>query len=240
MKRQVSPVFWPVPRKGYVWSLNPSPGPHPIKESVPLGIVLRDLLAYAENLREAEIILKSGKVRVDGRIRRDEGFPVGVMDVVEMPDSKQCFRLLPSRKGVLLHPIPEEESAFKLCRVESKNTVKGGHLQYHLHDGRNLLVKEGATRQGTEAFYNNHDVLKVTLPDVSVLDHLKFGEGLLAIVTGGESKGRYGKIERIERRGNFPDTATLMTSNKEEVRTIADYVFPIGSISSLISLPKGV
>jgi len=240
MKRQVSPVFWTIPRKGYVWTVKPSPGPHRIRESIPLGIVLRDLMGYAETLREAEIILKSGKVEVDGRTRRDEGLPVGLMDVVEMPESKQYFRLLPSRKGVILHPITKEESTFKLCRVESKTTVNEGHIQYNLHDGANLLVKTNNPLRPAGTSYKRYDALKVTVPQIIVLDHLKFAEGILALVTGGESRGRYGKVQSIEKRGNFPDTVTLTTSNKEEVRTIADYVIPIGSDSPLISLPKGV
>ena len=240
MKRQVSPVSWPIPRKGYVWAVRPSPGPHGTAESLPLGVVLRDMLGYADNLREAEVILNAGRVKVDGKTRQDEGFPVGIMDVIELVDAKQYFRLLPSRKRPILHAISRDESTFKLCRIESKTTVAGGHVQYNLHDGRNLLVRISDPLRPQGNTYNRCDTLRITVPELTVLDHLRFSEGLMALVTGGGSSGRYGKIESIQKRGNFPDTVSLISPEKTEIRTIVDYVFPIGVDSALISLPKGV
>ncbi|MCD6263994.1 30S ribosomal protein S4e [Candidatus Bathyarchaeota archaeon] len=238
MKREVSPVFWPIHRKEKVWAIRPSPGPHGIAESFPLLVILRDLLGYAETRREAKIIIKEGKVKVDGRVRYDERFPVGLMDVVEIPDVEQYFRVLPSKKGLTLHPISREESRFKLCKIVSKTTVKGGHIQLNLHDGRNLLIRVEDPLHPVEDVYRVHDVLKIGLPGQELEDHLRFEEKALALVTGGKSRGKYGQILGVERHPGLPTMVTLRTPEGEEVRTIIDYVFPVGVDSPIISLPR--
>ena len=240
MKREVSPVFWPIHRKEKVWAVRPSPGPHGIAESLPLLLILRDILGYAETHREAKILIKEGKIKVDGRTRRDDRFPVGLMDVIEILDAKQHFRVLSSRKGLILHPISREEREFKLCRIESKTATRGGHIQLNLHDGRNLLIRVEDPLQPLEDVYKVYDVLRIAVLDQSVEDQLKFKEGVLALVIGGKSKGRYGQILGIEKRPGFPTTVTLRTPEDDEVRTIIDYIFPVGIDSPLISLPRGV
>jgi len=238
IKREVSPIFWPIHRKEKVWAVHPSPGPHGVRESLPLLVILRDLLGYAETRREAEIVMIEGKVKVDGKVRTDERFPVGLMDVIEIPDANQCFRVLSSEKGLTLHAISREESKFKLCRIESKTTERGGHVQINLHDGRNLMIKAEEPLRATDNIYKIHDVLRIEAPNQEVMDHLRFGEGVLALVTGGKSRGLYGQILDIERRPGFPETVTLRTPEGKEIRTIIDYIFPVGVNSLLISLPE--
>jgi small subunit ribosomal protein S4e len=237
IKREVSPAFWPIHRKDQAWAVHPSPGPHGIRESLPLLVVLRDLLGYAEIRREAEILLVEGKIKVDGRRRADERFPVGLMDVIEIPDANKYFRVLPSGSGLILHPISREECKFKICRIESKTTERGGQVQLNLHDGRNLLIKAEEPLRANDNIYKIYDVLKVEISNQEVMDHMSFGEGMLALVTGGKSRGRYGKVLNIERRPGFAETVTLRTPEGKEIRTIIDYIFLVGVDSPLISLP---
>jgi small subunit ribosomal protein S4e len=236
-KREVSPIFWPIHRKEQVWAVHPSPGPHGSNESLPLLVVLRDLLGYAENRREAEVMLTEGKIKVDGRMRTDERFPVGLMDVVEIRDANQYFRVLPSGKGLTLHPISKEEGKFKLCRIESKTTERGGHVQLNLHDGRNLLIKASEPLHPSEEAYKIHDALRIDVSSQDVLDHLIFRDGILALVTGGKSRGQYGQILDIENRPGAFSTAIVRSPNGKEIRTVIDYIFPVGIDSPLISLP---
>ncbi|MEM3193440.1 MAG: S4 domain-containing protein, partial [Candidatus Bathyarchaeia archaeon] len=67
LKREMTPTFWPIHRKKFVWALKPSPGPHPIERCIPLGVIVRDLLGLAETMREAKKIIAQGKILVDGR-----------------------------------------------------------------------------------------------------------------------------------------------------------------------------
>jgi len=238
LKREVSPVFWPIHRKEKVWAVRPSSGPHGSRESLPLLVVLRDLLDYAETRREAEIMLTEGKIKVDGTTRTDERFPVGLMDTLEIPDTSQSFRVLPSKSGLVLHPVSSEESTFKLCRIESKTTTRNGHIQLNLHDGRNLLVKTADHLRPAEDIYKVLDVLRIRVPGQEILDHLKFRERALALITGGKSRGRLGQILSVEKRPGLLDTVTLRSRDGSETRTVISYIFPVGIDSPLISLPE--
>ncbi|KON31175.1 30S ribosomal protein S4e [miscellaneous Crenarchaeota group-15 archaeon DG-45] len=232
-KREMSPRFWPIHRKEHAWSARPSPGPHPIAESLPLMVMVRDTLGYAETGREARMIIKQGRVLVDGRPRRDEGYPVGVMDIVELPDAGQAFRALPAPGGRLeLHPIKGDEAGYKLCRIVGKTTARGGRAQLNLHDGRNVVPEDGGR-------YKVSDVLQLSIPDQEVLGRVSFEPGVLATVTGGRSQGRHGVVTGLGTEPGWKRTATVRTPDGEEIRTLAAYVFAVGSGRPLISLPGG-
>lgn len=234
LKREASPRIWPIPRKRFVWAPRTSPGPHPIAESIPLMIVVRDILGYAETGREARIIIKEGHILVDGRVRRDPGFPVGVMDVIEIPKAGQTFRVLPaSRERLRLHPIEVGEAGFKLCRIIGKTTLNGGRTQLNLHDGRNILLEDG----GRE--YKLNDVIKLRIPEQEILEHVRFEKGAKALVVGGSSRGIYGSIIEINAEPWKRRTAVLMTPEREEITTLVRYLFAVGSDRPLISIPGG-
>lgn len=102
-----------------IWAPRPSTGPHKLRECLPLVLILRNRLKYALTMKEAKSICMEKLVKVDGKVRTDEGFPAGFMDVVEMSRSSDAFRLLYDTKGrFVLHRIDEKECAYKLCRVQ--------------------------------------------------------------------------------------------------------------------------
>jgi small subunit ribosomal protein S4e len=82
LKRRAAPRTWPLPRKGTKWVLRPGPGPHPQEECLPLGLALRDILHITASARESRILLREGKVRIDGKVVKDPARGVGLMDVV--------------------------------------------------------------------------------------------------------------------------------------------------------------
>jgi len=57
----------------------PSPGPHKLRESLPLTVFLRNRLKYALTGKEVTAILKQRLVKVDGKVRTDETYPAGFM-----------------------------------------------------------------------------------------------------------------------------------------------------------------
>ncbi|MEM4788723.1 MAG: S4 domain-containing protein, partial [Ignisphaera sp.] len=95
LKRLAAPAFWPILRKEYKWITKPSPGPHLLERCIPLLVLIRDVLKLAENAREAKKIIFDGEVLIDGRVRRDFKFPVGLMDVVSIPKINMYIRIVP-------------------------------------------------------------------------------------------------------------------------------------------------
>jgi small subunit ribosomal protein S4e len=232
LKRYNAPENWPIHPKEYTWTVKPSPGPHPLKGSLPLLIVVRDILQIADNAREAKRIINQGDILVDGRVRKDYKFPVGFMDVIELPKSEKIYRVLPDEKGrLVLHPIPHENKDFKLCRIEDKTTIKEGKTQLNLHDGRNCLVEDE---------FKTADVLVLKVPEQNIQDHIKFESGSTGLVTGGKHIGELGSIKEITiTESSMPNTVVMETSDGKTFLTLKDYVFVLGKEKPIISLPGG-
>ena len=240
LKRNPAPRFWPIHRKEAVWIVRPSSGPHSLEKCLPLSIVLRDILKVAETRKEAKKIISQGKVHIDGKVRLKDDFPIGLMDIISMPDLNKFYRVLPSNKGLFLYPIGKEEASFKLLRVEDKSLIKGGKSQIAFHDGTALLAKaEGPENE--EAVYETFATLKLALPEKQVLDQLKTRKGNIAIITGGKNIGKQGKIVEIEKTEAKKRRNALVVVEDEKggrYQTILDFVFSIGGAKSLISLPE--
>ena len=240
LKRKPAPRFWPIHRKELPWIVKPSSGPHSLQNCLPLTLVLRDILGVAQTRREAKMILAQGKVQIDGKVRRKDDFPVGLMDVISISDMNKYYRLMPSHKGLVLNPISKEEANFKLVRVEDKTTVKNG-MQIALHDGSNMLVKVADPKNPKEVTYDTFDVLKITYPEKQVALSLKTKEGNLAVITGGKNIGKQGKIVEIEKtEAKKRRQALVVVEDAQGVRyqTILDFVFSIGEAEPLIGLPE--
>lgn len=226
-KRLTAPLAWGVPRKGAKWVANPSPGPHPAERCLPLLLILRDLLAYCDNAREAKRVIHAKQVRVDNRPVRDAGFPVGLMDTLSLPEVGEHYRVLVDRRGRFrLVPIEEADAAWKLVRIEDKTMLRGGRLQLNLSDGRNLLAENGgATR----------DSLKLSVPAQEVLDTYPFKKGSVALLTGGKHVGQVGHVEElVVERGSHPNFVRF----QEGFSTVPAYVFVVGKQRPVIPVPE--
>ena len=141
LKTYKAPKTWPIHPKEDTWTVKPSAGSHSIENSLSLTLVIRDILKLADNSREAKRIINSGNVLVDGRVIKDYKFPVGFMDIIEIPKTGEVYRVLLDKKGRLqLNKIEENDS--KLCKIVNKSTIKGGKIQVNLHDGKNVIIDE--------------------------------------------------------------------------------------------------
>ena len=124
---------------GGIWAPRPSPGPHKLRECVPICIILRERLKYALTNKECTQICMERCVKIDGKVRTDHNFPAGFMDVIELEKSGDRFRVLFDTKGrFVMHRINREEASYKLCRI---NKVYVGAKKVPMavtNDGRTL------------------------------------------------------------------------------------------------------
>jgi len=212
------------------WVVTPSPGPHPKEESIPLLVIVRDILGIVETAKDAKKIIKMGEIFVDGKSRKDHKFPVGLMDVIEIPKMEKIYRVVPFKHGLKLIEIPKKEAKLKLCRINNKTTVRGGKIQLNLHDGRNILVEKDVYKTG--------DSILIEIPEQKIVDHVKMEKGNMAIIIGGENRGKVVKVEEvIVTRSREPNKAICLHEN-EKIITIKDYVFMVGKDKPLIKITE--
>src|SRR3989442_5218440 len=102
LKREPSPGFWPIHRKEYTWAPRTRPGPHAREKSLPLMIIVRESLGLANIAKEAIKIINEGKVKVDGIVRRDRRFPVGLMDIVQIESVPEAISDIRKRKHEII------------------------------------------------------------------------------------------------------------------------------------------
>lgn len=240
LKRLAAPAFWPIARKEFKWAVKPSCGPHPTSRSFPLLIAVRDLLKYAETSREARRLISEGHFKVDGVIRTNYRFPVGLMDVIEVVDTGETFRVMPAPVDYLtLVPISKEEASYKLCRIENKTVVKGGHIQLNLHDGRNVLIRVSNPVKPAEDVYKTMGTLKLTVPGQQILKYVPISEKVLVIVIDGRNVGKVGRLLNISpgmRR--YRRQVKIEGVNKEVIYTTLDKIFVIGEETPEITMPQ--
>jgi ribosomal protein S4E len=70
-----------------------------------------------------------------------------------------------------------------------------------------------------------------------IIDHISFKPGVRVIITGGRSQGQYGILLELGKEPGKKRTATIRTPENDDVRTLASYVFAVGTETPLISLP---
>jgi small subunit ribosomal protein S4e len=141
MKRVAAPKQWYLGKLKGVYGTRPSPGPHKLRECIPLNVLLQQRLKYAFTRDEARKIVKdkAGLIKVDGKIRRDHRFPLGQMDVVSIERTNENFRILYDIKGRFQpHKIDKQEASYKLCKVVKKCFGKQKIPYIVTHDGRTI------------------------------------------------------------------------------------------------------
>jgi small subunit ribosomal protein S4e len=229
VKRQRAPSFWKIKRKQGQFVARARPGPHPKAISYPLGILIRDVLGVGQSMDEVKRILNDGKVSVDGVVRRSIGWPVGLMDIIELIPLSQVFRLVPKNRNLLV-PIllsKETERNLKLLRVTLRKTIKGKETQYGFHDGKTLIANEQ---------YSVGDSCLIDLSNKEVKSHMKLEKGSIVLVTKGENAGAIGKIEEI-REGLFSlPKRTVVSFGDRSVELPVQMVMLVGHEEPIIQV----
>jgi len=233
MKRVAAPSSWMLSKLDGVWAPKPSAGPHKQRECLPMGLLLRNRLKYALNYREAKTIMIQRLVKVDGKIKTDQKYPAGFMDVVTIDKTKENFRLLYDTKGRFrIHKISPEEASYKLCRVKDIGRSLKNVPYVVTHDGRTIRYPDPEIRA--------YDTVRVDIASGKILDYIKFEQGNVCMIKGGNSIGRVGVITHREKHPGSFEIVHLRDAAGHSFATRLDNVMVIGKdVKSWVSLPKG-
>jgi small subunit ribosomal protein S4e len=221
------------------WAPRTRPGPHPRDNSLPLVMVIREILGHAKTAREAIRIISTGKIKVDGVIRRDHRFAVGLMDVLQIEGAAETFRVLPKPNiGLNPTPIEQKEAGFKLCKIVGKRNIPGGGTQLNFHDGRNMIVQARDPRQKTGEEYAVGGAIQLGFPRQKIIGQVPFQTGVLGLVVDGRNQGLVGRIESITPGTHARDKSVRIQTSGGSFETPAAYVIPVGTNSPLVGVGK--
>lgn len=213
-----APKSWPIERKVKKFVAKPLPGPHRLKECMPLGVILRELLKISSKKRDIKIILNNKQVLVNNQVRKEVRFPVGILDTLSLPDLNKYYRIIHSEKGKLnLIEVPKEETQQKTLKIINKTVLKKGKLQLNLYDGENVLVDKNSFKVGDSVILKENKIIK----------HLKFEKDSLVYLTGGKHIGTKGKVVEIKKRLGIGKDVLVYKINNDVHETLADYAYVI-------------
>jgi small subunit ribosomal protein S4e len=232
LKRLRTPKFWQVKKKEKKWTVRPRPGPHKMFESIPLLVLVRDILNVADKGKEARKIIKSREILVDGKARRDYKYPVGLMDVVSIPKLGKHYRAVPSKRGLGIIEIPKAEVGKKICRINDKKILRGNRTQLNCHDGRNIV----STDKGKD--YKTGDSVLIELPSQKIIEYIELGKGSLVLITKGKNAGMLASVKKLSKATvkEPAKAACVMEGEKEETDVDKNYVFVVGQKKPLIKV----
>ena len=223
LKRLAAPKTWQVRRKNSKFITKQVPGPHGSESGMALGTILKEVLTYADSNREVKKILNANEVKIDGKVRKDFRFPVGIFDTLEFASTNEYFRVMADKQGkISMVKIKKEEASLKPCKIIGK-TIVNGKLQLNLFDGKNILASSGAYKVG--------DTLLLSLPDKKITKHLKLDKKSAIFLTGGKHIGETGNVEDI-----VENKIIYKNHEGELVETSKKYAFVVGDSKPLITI----
>ena len=184
LKRSKAGKTWPIERKGTKYLVRTR---YRVKDSLPLTIILRDMLELAKTRKEVKKILNSGKLKVNGKVAKNEKLALILFDVVSFENKN--LRLVFENKKFSLEEVKGKEAEEKIAKIIGRKIMKKGKVQINLSDGRNYLFKE-KTRVG--------DSVVINLKENKISEILLFKEKARVIITAGKHLGETGIIEKVD------------------------------------------
>jgi len=233
LKRVCAPKSWMLDKLSGVFAPRPTPGPHKLRECMPLMVFLRNRLKYALTYIECKKIVKQRLIKVDGKIRTDSKYPIGMMDVVTIEKTGENFRMLYDHKGrFVVHRIDVEEAKTKLCKVKRVMTGPKGVPFVVTNDGRTIRYPDPLVKL--------NDSILINTATAKIQEFVKFESGNLCMITGGRNIGRVGIITSRERHPGSFEIVHVKDANGHAFATRVNNVFVIGRGNKpMITLPRG-
>ncbi len=217
-KRIAASKRLPLPRKGAHYITSPSPGPHKRAESIPLSILLRDLLKLVDSSREVKILLNQGKILINGVARKDHRFPVGFLDVISFVDTSAKYFVTYNTLGKLEVKKLEKETP-RALKIVGKTTLEKGKTQMNFFTGHNIILdKSKEYRVGDSVILDNNKIKK----------HLKFEKGANVFLTSGKHVGHSGIIQEIKKNKSWSQQKIIIVKTKSETfETPQEYAYVV-------------
>ena len=192
--------FWPVAKKGTKYVAKSS---HNNSNSVPLAVLIRDVLKLVRTTKELKKVLNEKQIKVSGKEIRDTNYPIGLFDMITAGD--KTFRVILGENKKFKMEESKDDGTKVIKIVGKKNLGKKG-IQFNLMDGRNVLSNEKAN-VGDSVIYNYNDA--------KISKIIKMDKGSEGFVIKGKHAGVKGKIVNIVEQGG--KKIAVISDDKEKI-----------------------
>lgn len=200
-------------RKRFKYVIKPMPGRHTGEAAISLMTVLKEKIMDA-NSREANYLIKNGKVMVNGNTIKEPRYPVGFGDVIHLSPTSESYRITSGKEGVFnTEKTKPDEQVFKII---GKYVAKGGKPMLRLHDGKTVAAAK-------DAMVN--DSIQLGKKSSKVL---KLEAGKSCYVVGGTHASETGKIIGITKGTALRDPLVKIQGSSGEFETLLRNIMVTG------------
>ncbi|MEK6970074.1 MAG: 30S ribosomal protein S4e [archaeon] len=212
-----------IARKEAVWTVKSMPGTHTANTSIPLGLVVRDMLTLSRTMRETKHLLSKGIIQIDHAVRKEYQFPVGLFDAVSIPSTKKNYRLSLDTKGRMTIHEMEGTIPAKPAKVMRKIIAKGKTIQVQTHDGNTYRGADTKIKVGDSVLIGNKSTIE---------GHLPLSNGSHVFITGGTHVGEVALVKGIVPGTMKRDALVDLTEGEAAFQTTTKNVMVIDDITS--------
>ncbi|MBT3940746.1 30S ribosomal protein S4e [Candidatus Woesearchaeota archaeon] len=230
LSRLAAPRTWPIKRKQSKWTAKQLPGAHNMKTSMPLVVILRDILDIAPTSKTIKNLLNAKEILVNNKAVGEVRFATGLFDVISIPKLKVHYRIVLSKQGKL-NPIKiaDNEADTMLLRVEDKKSVSKKKTQINLNNGWNLLVDKDD--------YKTNDAIMFNTKTKKVSKKLSLEKGASVYLIGGKHAGRVAKLMELRETGILrKHKVATVQIGKDAVDSALHNIIVVGRAKTEISL----
>ena len=169
----------PLPRKGtkYVAVASRSNS-----KSIPVVVAVRDLLKLASTSKEVKSMIHNKLIKINGKPAKDINDPINLFSIIEA-DKNYILTLMKTGR----FSLEETKDKDRKLKIIGKRKVKGGVLQYSLHDGTSFV---------SEQIFPVGETL-ILSKENKIVKHLAFEKGKEVFILSGSNIGKVGKIREL-------------------------------------------
>lgn len=211
IKRKTIPNFWPIARTGTKYMAVSS---HNKTNSMPLIVVMRDILNSVKSSKELKKIVREKKILVNGKIVREDKYPLALFDSLAIPSINKFYKVVLKGKKYHLAEVSEKELSSRIYKVESRKVLPGKKIQINLSSGKNILSNE-KIETGNFVLLKENKLAKI----------IKLEKGTEVLVVSGKHSGKSGKIISVEKIGE--DKIAEISTKEGELKLNIDTLFAL-------------
>jgi small subunit ribosomal protein S4e len=202
IKRKTMGKFWPVARTGTKYMAVPT---HEARSSLPLILVMRDLLKVVKSKKELKKLLNEKQILINNKVIRETNYPLMLYDSLSLPAAKKNYKVILDNKRFNVKEATDSEIKTKTYRVINKRLLPGKKIQINLNGGKNIITNEKI--ETGEFVIVDNATNKITKT-------VALKKDVEVIVIAGKHIGKIGKIKELVDQGNVK-VAQIKTKEEE-------------------------
>ena len=182
--------FWPIPRTGTKYL---AVSTHNQTSSIPLIVIMRDILHLVQTKKELKKLLSEKQVMVNHNIIRETNYGVSLFDSINIPLIKKNYTAsLNEHKKMIFNETSEKSCEKRVFKVIGKKKLAGNTMQINLLSGRNARTKEDVSVDDSILYNTKTNTVEKII---------KMSASKKAYVIKGKHIGTSGTIESIIEQG---------------------------------------